>query len=424
MLYIRSKFSSSAKDEKGLSLIEVAIGLIVLGLVMLPLIQTYKVNIATETYRESEGSLTGIKNAINQYYARGAAAYPCPADLTAGPGSTDYGNQGDCTNTAAILLCSAPGWRTAGGICKTSNNSDAVIIGGIPFADLNLTSEEGLDFWNNKLIYAVTHRQTDSATFRAEIGQITVMAVDDPVMVSIGSADGVPDVIDTEIDFFVFTTGRTALGGYSKEGAQLGACATATTSRDFENCDFDAVFFLHENPANTAASAYALVSGTTFFDDITHGQTSVPENIWFQHPDNSTYASKDYVMTLANRIGVGPNMHEPDFDVHVNGNIRTQPQAGIGRILSDTICDSDANDCFDPEIITGSVSAMRCAQINGTDRAVMRLRNSSVECSHPENVSGNVQLHITTGHINPLDCGSGQRVIGIQANGDLLCAVP
>lgn len=424
-LYIKSKFSLLRKEEKGLSLIEVAIGLILLGLITVPLIQSYKLDIATTTYRSNEGSLVNLREAINQYYASGNAAYPCPTDLTEKPGDIDFGDTGDCANFASILLCSDPGWRAAGGICKTSNNSSAVIIGGIPFAELNITQEEALDFWGNKLIYAVTHQQTDSALFTSDPGKVRVLSPDDPALVALGVEDGVPDLSGTNFDFFIFTTGRSALGGYTKNGTQTAPCGGISTGYDHENCDFDNLFFLHEDQGNTAASAYSEATGATFFDDITLGQLSLPENTWFQHPDNPAYVSKDFVMTLANRIGIGPDMTEPDFDIHVNGDIRTENTSGTnGRVLSDTICDIDANDCFDPEIITGTEPSMECAQINGTDRAVMRLRNSGVECSHPENISGNVQLRVDTTEIHTFDCGDGQRVTGIQANGDLICAVP
>lgn len=120
------------KKEEGLSLVEMAIGLVVLGLIATPIIYSYKIQEIRESITSTRGSLATAQNAINQYYGSGSGEYPCPASLSLKEGDTDFGKSGDCT-LPNIKLCTNALWRTSEGICKTDDTVDAVIIGGGAF---------------------------------------------------------------------------------------------------------------------------------------------------------------------------------------------------------------------------------------------------------------------------------------------------
>ncbi len=418
------------RKENGISLIEVAIGLIVLGLIVTPIMQSYNIKVKKESKQVTRGSLKNAQNSINQYYASGNGAYPCPASLTLGESDVDFGKSGDCT-LANIKLCTDQSWKSNEGICKTDDTANAVIIGGVPFATIKMNQENALDYWGNKIIYAVTFEQTDNATFTANSGQIRVNAVDDPLLVQSGFEDGIPEEKTNTIDFFLFSTGSSSGGGFTKDGIAITSCGNALNGYESENCNFDNRFFYDTNPNNNTASAFSEVVGVNFYDDITLGQESVPESTWFQHPDNASYTD-DFVMTLSTAIGIGTTT--PNETIDVVGDIRTN-----GGIETDSICDINNIECFDPELITGTRDEMECDADNTLygNQAVMRLANNQVYCgsaiySDAPNIPPPLQgmpiegeaITVDTNVINDNTCDDGELISGIKLNGDVICVVP
>ncbi|PCI55277.1 MAG: hypothetical protein COB36_06540 [Alphaproteobacteria bacterium] len=438
---------SAIRKEDGLTLLEAAIGLVIIGLITLPLMQNYKLTLIQDSWDRTRGSLANIEDAINQYHAAGNFVYPCPASITSQEGNPRFGVAGigpsDNCLLADLKLCTHPTWSTTEGICKTDNTTSAVIIGAVPFSSLKMQQEKALDFWGNKVIYAVTFEQTNLATFTGNIGTIRVKAVDNPNDVqdriesgapSNSSNDGVPNEKTNSIDFFLFSTGFTGIGGYTKDGALIQACGDATTGFEHENCDFDDVFFYDQNPVDDAASAYSEVLGSNFFDDMTRAQLSLPEPMWFQHPDNGTY-TEDYLLTLSTRIGIGPDpITDPLATIEVQGNIRTN-----GMLKSDSMCDKFGSECFDPELITGDLDVMKCDPVGDTmygDQAVMQIARSQVHCNSTVDSGNNaldgVALHVDTsvisgstasGSVNG-HCQTGWMVSGFDSNGEIICTNP
>lgn len=440
---------SAIRKEDGLTLLEAAIGLIIIGLITLPLIHSYKTTLIQESRDRTRGSMANIKDAINQYHAAGNFVYPCPASISLQEGGVRFGIAGlgsanDC-QLADLKLCTNPTWSTTEGICKTDDTTDAVIIGAVPFSNLKMQQEKALDFWGNKIIYAVTFEQTNLATFTGNIGTIRVKAVDNPEAIqdqiengtsasSNSSNDGIPNEKTSSVDFFLFSTGATGIGGYTKNGILIQACGDATTGFEHENCDFDDVFFYDKNPTDDAASAYSEVPGLNFFDDMTRAQLSIPEPMWFQHPDNGTY-TEDYLLTLSTRIGIGPDpITDPLATIEVQGNIRTN-----GMLKSDEMCNKFGNECFDPELITGDLDVMKCNPAGDTmfgDQAVMQIARNQVHCNSTVDTSNNafdgVALHVDTSIISGSTatdsvnghCQAGWMVSGFDSNGEIICTNP
>ncbi len=395
------------KKENGISLIEVAIGLIVIGLIVTPLMQDYNIRIKKESNNMTRGSLGNIKGSINQYYASGNGYYPCPASLILGENATGFGKSGDCT-LANVKLCTDPLWLTNEGICKTDNTNNAVIIGGTPFTTLKMQQENALDYWGNKIIYAVTFEQTNNLTFAANSGQIRVNAVDDPVAPTNG---GLPEEKASDIDFFLFSTGASGTGGFTKDGINISICSSAANGYETENCDFDNRFFDDRN-------AFSEKAGASFYDDIILEQESVPEATWFQH------SNSNFVITLNDAIGIGTTT--PSETIDVVGDIRTD-----GGVHSDAICDTNSANCFDPELITGTKDAMECdaGLTLAGDQAVMMLANNRVYCNITKDSNGNPigdgeVIAVDTNVIKANTCNDDELISGIDANGDFKCVIP
>ena len=426
----------------GLSLIETGIALIVIGLVTVPVLRLYHHDLAKKAHRGTSGKLWTALDGINQYFASGNGAYPCPTDLSLQEGDVGFGKAGNCT-LANIRLCSDPLWFSDGGICKTADSVTASIIGGLPFADLRMAESDALDFWDNKIVYAVTFRQTDPLTYATNSGRIQIMSVDDPEDVANGTADGVPDLAPDRYDIFIFSTGENGVGGYTRRGDRLTACGDASDGYEHENCDYDNgdydnIFFALEDPDDSQISAYSRRAGAAYFDDITLQQEYLPTNTWFQHEDNPLYADSDFLLTGATKVGVGTTRPDTPYEetvLMVVGDIRadvtTSPNGG--HLESDAVCDEEDDDCFDPEIITGAVEEMNCFSdshyVNYTDdpsviRAVMRIANSEVGCGNANGDNGGENLHVDDTVFTNVTCGGGEIAQGFDASGGLICDSP
>ncbi len=419
--------NENIKKEDGISLLEVAIGVIILGLITLPLIRSYKIDVVRKALEVSSTSGILSTQAINHFYKSGNSHYPCPADLSLEEGDVDFGKAGDCT-LSNIKVCASPVWFTSGGICKTAGGPNSVIIGGIPFADLNMRHERSLDYWGNKLIYAVTFEQTDELTFLANPGEVNVMVV--------ASTGGAPyaKVSASPYDFFIFSTGASAIGGYTKNGDIISACGDyATEGYDNENCDFDDTFFFSLKGENARNE----LPGSLFFDDITLAQESIPEDMWYQHPDNFSYAD-DFIITSAARIGIGTQ--NPTETIDVVGLPSVPPDLGDirvrGMLKTDQVCDAGSANCFNPILITGTEDAMECDADNSLygKQAVVRLANSQVSCASAVDTASvpiegetlQVDTSVVSGNpANPSgECNLGDVVSGINASGEIICVTP
>lgn len=416
------------RSEKGLSLIEMAVGLIVLGLVAVPFFMQVRIEQERAEYRETRGALINIRNGINQHYTSGAGAYPCPASLVADEGDADFGISKPCLPVTNIPLCSDPTWNDPGnGVCRI-DAPQQVFIGAVPFSTLRMKTGEALDSWGNKILYAVSYNQTNDLTFGLNAGTITALSVDDPLS---PGADNTPDPLPLNYDFILLSYGRTAVGAYNKEGDLVSNCTNALEGTEFENCNMDGRFLLHVNPTNRRANARSNVSGPNFYDDITEAQQTLPEQTWFQHVDNSVYANNDFLVTLATRVGVG--VQNPQERLHVGGTIRVEPGATTnGQIESDLVCSPNGlggESCINPTLITEDPDSMSCADDpRPGDQVVMRLGNGRVYCNGNENNDSNVnsstvEVSFTTiNNADTVSCPGDQAFIGISATGDMTCA--
>ena len=405
--------SSRIYCSKGFSLIETAIGMVVAGLIIAGILAMAQAENADRRQRYTSGNLAKIETAINQYY-RLTGAYPRPANLSFNEINPNYGKEESWVNAAAIPQCSSATWFSTNGICRTTADPNiAAVVGAVPFAALQLNIEDSLDGWDNKIIYVVTEVKTDPSRFSDNNGVITSQALD---------INRVPTVVDNLTDFVLFSTGETGRGGYGKDGIPIAPCGTMAQGFDNENCDFDSVFILEVNPNNLSIpNARSEVAGAGFYDDITEEQAQVPISTWFPSLTNNAD-----IITLATRIGIGTT--NPQVSIHVVGDIRVD-----SNIMSSNICDENNNNCFEPELITGTRPEMRCdnTDIMFGEQPMMEVANSKVGCASSVDAGGTLidvdgkRLQLDMNIYNPADCyATGMLVTGFNASGDPICTVP
>ncbi len=399
--------SSFLIKEDGLSLIEVCIALIVIGILMAPLMAQLQEKKRADMLQGTNGSIFTASDALTNFFTAGNNSYPCPASLTAAIDDNDFGLEvEECSldaDISDITPCTDPTWVNLG-ICKTGNNpATAVIIGAVPFASLKLSQGQELDAWGNKLIYAVGFNQTKSATFE-DGNSITPLIPDNPRDLT---EDGIPDQPMNESNtpatpifyqYIIFSTGSNGLGGFNKDGVRISDCSNpADEMSELENCDFDDIFIMREDDNIVGASMAS--DGALYYDDYTLGLEFIKRTIWHENSTETNVA-----MTRATRVGIGTQ--DPIGALHVsdeNQNDANMLIAGQvdangvpildadnnpvgGRLRSDNICSEQGGNrpCFNPKIVGGDVPEMKC---NSTS-VVGKLAHSSVKCSAADDESG------------------------------------
>lgn len=375
MLGTNAVFSASSGNkntegkESGFSLIEVSIALVIIGLIMVPMFMQYRIDIASEQQIKTTNRMANIQAAVNQSLFAGAGAYPCPASLIIGEGDPDHGVPfTNCADFNAIRLCTAPEWDDDDGICKTSaTQTDAVLIGAVPFNTLSLSPKDTLDTWGNKILYAVTYEQTNPATFNSNTGRIVTWAyadhdnntATDPVMQNISSATN-------PIDFILLSHGEGGAGAYSSNGQLISSCPTLATAAESMNCDMDNTFLLEDNGLTNRIGSRSLGTNTRYYDDLTRTQDNPIQEVWFPHPLNT-----DHVMTLSTRVGVG--VDTPQYTLDVGGEIQAN-----GALKSDRLCTADYTNCFETEFVTTQHDC-----VGDSNAGTVRMFENSLKCGSP-----------------------------------------
>lgn len=428
---------SNMRNERGFSLVEISIFLIVIGLILTPLLKTVQHNLQQENMRRTVGSLSASLSGLNKYYNENLSAYPCPAGLAASPDNAASGEAVSCADINTIADCTDANWFLDAnqGVCRTSADPNtASLIGAVPYRTVQMNVESVIDMWGNKIIYVVPFLNTDADP------AVTVQSINTLTL------DATRTVVpSTTAEVFLFSTGENGRGGFTKEGVKLQDCGTLLDGHETENCDFDNVFFKNDAGDNT----FSNVVGDRFLDDYTKTQDEFPTGTWFEHNLNPLPASANnrYAITQARRVGVGTNT--PESSLHVDQDIRIEtspatcntafPSCG-GRLKTPNICD-ETDDCFEPEKITDSLPEMRC------ETAALNIRHPAfavnsdpsyayngvgVRCASPADSSGNpvldrnLQIDISTAGANIQDeeCDPGDVVSGFDSSGEPICATP
>jgi type II secretory pathway pseudopilin PulG len=281
--FIQSRF----KDCRGLTLIEVCFGIIILGLLLLPMAKLYDIYRIKEVLTRSDGNIQVIQSALQKYALRNGR-YPIPAQRDLAPDDAGFGQEyagaiGACGG-GDVVPC-----RTAG----FNATNDDILIGDVPFATLGLPQMYITDGYGNKFTYAVTENQTvDPPTPGIFDDKGSIRVVDD--------ADGDTNGTNGDIHFVVLSHGEDGKGAFSLEGVLIQACAGA--GADIENCDNDGefnnnfAFIDNDTPYGRLSVAAA---GANYYDDYLRFSISASGDIWSRSPSTPD---------IHNRNGTGGNI--------------------------------------------------------------------------------------------------------------------
>ena len=368
---MRSRHTKSKKYEQGFTLIEMAIVMMILGLIAAPLLLLYN------NYQKRERELSGYENVYQavdglQNFRRLNGFYPCPAPMNVNRTDPNYGRAVACQQGAATDTALGAAGNCTQGVCKeqavaarigTLGAGDPdVIVGAIPFRDLQVDESETYDGYGGRLYYAITQSMTAALTLNDDNGAISVRNVDDQEITSPIASGGTAAYV-------VFHTGATQNGAYSRDGVLIEPCAGA--EEDVANCTDG--FEDGTTPADSIYIASRLndVPGANFYDDEILYFSQISDPMWRRVDANPENIEE----LVVEGVAVGPVTPAANVLLDVRApaagsqaNVYVNGPGGVantgGDIRANRICDGAGN-CFAPELIAGSVGAgtggMRCA---------------------------------------------------------------
>ncbi|MDH2916452.1 MAG: type II secretion system protein [Gallionella sp.] len=194
-------------DQRGFSLIEMAIVMTIIGLLLAGMIPTITTQMEQQKRTETRKQMDEIISALLGY-AITQGKLPCPASPIIATGNVgagvSNGAPGTCTNNPGVLP-----WATLG-IAET-------------------------DAWGRRFTYSVTNSYTDSTTLTlSSTGDRAVLSASGGVYI----ASAVPAVIVSH--------GTNGYGAYSPNGTQI----AGASGDESDNSDTDTTYVSHEFAQN------------------------------------------------------------------------------------------------------------------------------------------------------------------------------
>ncbi|PCJ99514.1 MAG: hypothetical protein COA45_05610 [Zetaproteobacteria bacterium] len=388
-------------NEHGFSLIELAIVLVLIGLVIAPAISIYHTQRIKTDWDRTEANVDSSVDELGRFRSV-HGRYPCPASETAVPGDLTYGHE-DCTVH--------PFGTCVGGTCTYTGTGNAagetVLSGSLPFKALNLQESVSFDRYLNRLDYVVTLALTSSATFDLAGGGISI--VDKTNTTIIEPAD--------KAHFIVLTHGQNQYGGTTKSGLTSAACLSGTLLEQ-ENCDIDSTFLSGEIDEN-------FDDRLGFFSGIALSEWQVSEanldEIHLKNASNIAVGS-----TMATDLSAAEQASVRTFSAE-SGSIIASDADNVneGRFHSETICEYDATDptkCFAPRLFAGNLTA----QASPPRFEATTVPGSGMSCYIP-----GVQDEFLVGIENGapicddeiyISCPNNTFITGVDTNGNVECA--
>lgn len=367
----------SPRRAAGYSLIEMAIAIVIIGLLFAPAADVYSTY--TE-YKKRDTTKTNVASVISaiQSYRRANGVFPCPSGLSVLRTDPAYGKAFDCTSTGPLSVAPAVGaCDLTKGICieKTKRASllatgtpfqQRVVVGAVPFRQMQVPENSTYDGYGNRLVYVLTQSMGDITTLSTLNGAISI---EDP------TGKALVNPADSAI-FAILSPGKDGVGGWSFEGGAVHVPCTGAIGADVANCNpgfegqaptMDAVIVDSYNAGAVGAAHYddyvgyfqslpdplwRYISGTNNIQDLTDQSVGIGVN-----PASSSIQLDIASATTAPDVWdnlTGANATNTDallvYGVGGNGN--------AGKMQVDSVCDATGTNCFDPIHLGGTTPGL------------------------------------------------------------------
>ena len=187
---------------KAFSLIEVAIAIVLVGIVTFPLISITSGFLERAKIEKTNKSIAVIKESLVSYFLMNKAL-PCPADPTLNPNKPSYGSSQSCSSI------------------------NGTVIGSLPADALGLSRDFILDGYGRKFTYAVPKFLTTSGNVRFYKDRTTKTIIPDdgtlPLsadkQITLNSSGGT--LIASDVFFIINSHGKDGVGAYLENGSRL-----------------------------------------------------------------------------------------------------------------------------------------------------------------------------------------------------------
>jgi hypothetical protein len=467
------------KKSSGFSLVEMAILLTIVGLVMVAILDTYRLlNLQTtrnDTKLREEIIATALSGFVNNF-----GRLPCPADPTLAASKDGAGREmciyidpstvGEPNNAWGQIASptayecrhwknAPPNANTADGVCRRAGarqtyasptwagcpigTKDPILVGVVPYVALGISSKDATDGWGRKFTYVVSEYLTDKTKYNTNIGVISLKKLSggalsqDQLKVywdaaktnpfdhdcNAGTAAvSMPRSTNGAYPFMLVSHGPDGKGAYTSLGNVARACDLTMAGPDFangrdnENCNKDATFI----SADPSTGIFNTAAGLAYFDDMsTLGVISTSNDKWLYDGTDKIRNQSSTTGTPA-RVGIG--ITNPQYELHVNGKILAD------NFYVDTYCSSPdtatskPSYCFTPDKVAGSVGleAVGCGSslmtgINGGP-------TGSVLQAKCENTTTGLPAATCPGPWSLPPVSPPQYVVGIDAAGSVICS--
>jgi prepilin-type N-terminal cleavage/methylation domain-containing protein len=371
--------------ERGFSLIELALALMLVGIFAGTLMQKYhqyEVTLATSITQAKGGQNGPIAVALQKYYLKNGHL-PCPADPARNIDSDPMAGvgQGDSSGNCTV----------SGGMLSVTGDGTTVYEGSIPYTDLNTSNTGGLqapdtiDGWGHKLAYWVSAPLTSGSIAEPNLTDLSHTGIDiwapvpdtttspysptHPGPQLAGSAGWAPYFGSSQPKFelVVFSYGSSGRGGYTRSGYEVPCSGTGL---DVPNCPggsgaASAAYYVDSpyGSSNFSIRGFNTGSGLFYDDYLLAFQISTAIDFWnTQDRANTTYNPPTGF--------VGINNQTPQEPVDVKGSVLVQNTVAATSFCNPAIIPpnplnpSDHGtvnvNCFTPNVIAGTTG------INGT----------------------------------------------------------
>lgn len=356
----------SVYSQRGFTLIEIAIVILIIGVVLGMGTQFLKVYMSQLRHNTTKENIKFAQEAVYEFYAYNGR-YPCPADPSLAPGDAQYGIE-HCRDTA-VAGCVADGvvcTDVEAGDPDSKDGADFVMIGAIPFKSLtedlnengvtsigttqsNFRAVNAYDGFGMKLTYAVSEKMADPTTnnvlqpANANLGAIKLI-----------DENGVDlTVPEASAQYIIVSHGDNMEGAYTKNGQRMPDCTVfevdgvtpaapgpspAGNASERENCDYDDALFVK--------GVRSLRQGNGYYDDILYFKHSGRNQLWSKVPGDLAGQSN---LTNNNLGFIGVGIKDPAEMLHVDGDI-----SAAEATYAAGYCQQDGTECFNPEDIAGT----------------------------------------------------------------------
>lgn len=357
--------------SKGFTLIEMSVAIMIIGLMIAPAMYLYGQKLKVEKIEQTKDAMKWAEMSMADYYSM-YARYPCPASTIAQPGDANYGRE-DCSATPV------------GVVTVMSNTVPAVeiMIGSVPFRQMNLQEQQSYDGYGNRLTYAIPRFLTDSTTFDPEAGAISLVDINDVNMLPVADS----------ARFILASHGADGVGGVTRSGVVRGGCPAGTLQE--ENCDNDATF--RQSDVRVG------------FDDlIVHSNVKSATMTPWKYSSADMY---DVSLSDLDKFGVGTKSalelssgSGSNLTVLNDASDDAVILASSGALVSNNLCDYNDSGCFSPDLIAGEIASgggMACP----AGQFLTGVENGAPVCATDIR----------------FECPLGQYMTGVDADGAIVC---